>query len=108
MVSRHYYWSDYIFGGGQSVTGMPEPGTVSDKYGVRVAQLTMTVNGEQLSLPLGTVHGGAVGDMGLLTFDLDGNGPRQFFCSYGFGPTTFVSCRHLIANTPYMLFPYGD
>lgn len=95
-------------GAGPSVTGMPEPGTVSDKYGIRVAQLTMTVNGEQLSLPLGTVHGGAVEDMGLLIFDLDGNGPRQFFCSYGFGPTTFVSCRHQIANTPYMLFPYGD
>lgn len=95
-------------GAGQSVSAATELGVVSDKYGVRVAQLLTTVEGERLPIPAGCVHAGAVGDMNIVTVNLDGNGDRQYFASYGFGPTNWLPGQTPIEKIPVMLLPWGD
>lgn len=99
-------WS--YMGAGQSVSAATELGVVSDKYGVRVAQLLTTVEGERLPIPAGCVHAGAVGDMGIVTVNLDGNGDRQYFASYGFGTTNWLPGVTPIEKIPVMLLPWGD
>lgn len=95
-------------GAGQSVSAATELGVVSDKYGVRVAQLFTTVEGERLPIPVGCVHAGAVGDMDIVTVNLDGNGDRQYFASYGFGTTNWLPGVTPIEKIPVMLLPWGD
>lgn len=95
-------------GAGQSVSAATELGVVSDKYGVRVAQLLTTVEGERLPIPAGCVHAGAVGDMDIVTVNLDGNGDRQYFATYGFGPTNWLPGQTPLERIPVMLLPWGD
>lgn len=99
-------WS--YMGAGQSVSAATELGVVSDKYGVRVAQLLTTVEGERLPIPAGCVHAGTVGDMDIVTVNLDGNGDRQYFASYGFGTTNWLPGQTPIEKIPVMLLPWGD
>lgn len=99
-------WS--YMGAGQSVSAATELGVVSDKYGVRVAQLLTTVEGERVPIPAGCVHAGAVGDMDIVTVNLDGNGDRQYFASYGFGTTNWLPGLTPIEKIPVMLLPWGD
>ena len=95
-------------GAAQTVSAVSEIGTVSDVNGVRVEQLVTTVDGERVTLPVGCIHGGAVADMDIVTLNLDGHGDRQYFCSYGFGPTNWLSANYLIEKVPFMLLPWGD
>lgn len=99
-------WS--YMGAGQSVSAASELGVASDKYGVRVAQLFTTVEGERLPISAGCVHAGAVGDMDIVTVNLDGNGDRQYFASYGFGTTNWLPGPTPIEKIPVMLLPWGD
>lgn len=99
-------WS--YMGAGPSVSAATELGVVSDKYGVRVAQLLTTVEGERLPIPAGCVHAGVVGDMDIVTVNLDGNGDRQYFASHGFGTTNWLPGQTPIEKIPVMLLPWGD
>lgn len=99
-------WS--YMGAGQSVSAATELGVVSDKYGVRVAQLLTTVEGERVPIPAGCVHAGVVGDMDIVTVNLDGNGDRQYFATYGFGTTNWLPGQTPIEKIPVMLLPWGD
>lgn len=101
--------SDILYLGGVStVSAVSEIGIVSDVNGVRVEQLVTTVDGERVTLPVGCIHGGAVADMDIVKLNLDGHGDRQYFCSYGFGPTNWLSTNYLIDKVPFMLLPWGD
>lgn len=95
-------------GAAQTISAVSEIGTVSDVNGIRVEQLVTTVDGERVTLPVGCIHGGAVADMDIVALNLDGHGDRQYFCSYGFGPTNWLSANYLIEKVPFMLLPWGD
>lgn len=83
-------------------------GVVSDTIGVRVAQVMTTHNNELVRLPLATIHAGAVSDNGIVTVDIDGNGPRQYFAVYGLGASIWHSARFPVEKHPIYLFPWGD
>lgn len=83
-------------------------GVVSDNIGVRVAQVMTTHNNELVRLPLATIHAGAVSDNGIVTVDIDGNGPRQYFAVYGLGASIWHSARFPVEKHPIYLFPWGD
>lgn len=83
-------------------------GVVSDTIGVRVAQVMTTHNNELVRLPLATIHAGAVSDNGIVTVDIDGNGPRQYFAVYGIGASIWHSARFPVEKHPIYLFPWGD
>lgn len=83
-------------------------GVVSDSVGVRVAQVMTTHNNELVRLPLATIHAGAVSDNGIVTVDIDGNGPRQYFAVYGLGASIWHSARFPVEKHPIYLFPWGD
>lgn len=93
-------------GAGQSVNMMTETGTVSDINGVRVTQAYFTVEGEIVPLSMGCVHAGAVTDMGAVTIDIDGNGERNYFSSYGMGPCNWVPYNQPLIRIPVLLLPY--
>lgn len=83
-------------------------GVVSDTIGVRVAQVMTTHNNELVRLPLATIHAGAVSDNGIVTVDIDGNGPRQYFAVHGLGASMWHSARFSVEKHPIYLFPWGD
>lgn len=83
-------------------------GVVSDAIGVRVAQVMTTHNNELVRLPLATIHAGAVSDNDIVTVDVDGNGPRQYFAVYGLGASIWHSARFPVEKHPIYLFPWGD
>lgn len=83
-------------------------GVVSDTIGVRVAQVMTTHNNELVRLPLATIHAGAVSGNGIVTVDIDGNGPRQYFAVYGLGGSIWHSPRFPVEKHPIYLFPWGD
>lgn len=99
-------WS--YMGAIQNVSAMTELGVISDKYGVRVAQMLMTIDGERVPIPIGCVHAGAVSDMDIVTINLDGNGDRQYFASHGFGTTNWLPGNTVLEKIPVMLLPWGD
>ena len=76
--------------------------------GVRVAQVMTTHNNELVRLPLATIHAGAVSDNDIVTVDIDGNGPRQYFAVYGLGASMWHPARFPIEKHPIYLFPWGD
>lgn len=83
-------------------------GVVSDAIGVRVAQVITTHDNELVRLPLATIHAGAVSDNGIVTVDIDGNGPRQYFAVYGLGASMWHAARLPVEKHPIYLFPWGD
>ncbi len=83
-------------------------GVVSDTIGVRVAQVMTTHNNELVRLPLATIHAGAVSDNGIVTVDIDGDGPRQYFAVYGLGASIWHSARFPVEKHPIYLLPWGD
>lgn len=83
-------------------------GVVSDVKGVRAAQMMTTAADRLISLPLITIHAGAVEDNAVVTLDVDGNGPRQYFAVYSLGGSVWHSARFPIAKHPVYLFPWGD
>lgn len=93
-------------GASQTVNAMTEVGLVSDKNGVRVTQAYVTVDGELLPLEMGCIHAGATTDMGLLTVDLDGNGPKQYYSPFGLGYCNWIPYNQPIERIPVFLLPY--
>lgn len=83
-------------------------GVVSDTKGIRAAQIMTTAADRLISLPLVTIHAGAVEDNAVVTLDVDGNGPRQYFAVYGLGVSTWHPARFPVAKHPVYLFPWGD
>lgn len=93
-------------GAGQTVQAMSEVGLVSDINGVRVAQPYITIDGQMLPLEMGCIHAGATEDMGILTVDIDGNGPKQYYAPFGMGPSNFVPWDQPLVRIPIFIFPY--
>lgn len=83
-------------------------GVVSDRIGVRVAQMQTMDSDTRVSLPLLAMHAGAVADTGVVTVDVDGNGPRQYFAVYGFGGSAWHPSRYPLGKHPIYLLPWGD